>query len=50
MRRVAFGAVLELDVDVLLFDAHGWILGWLFEQNAVVWAGRDRVPELVLLT
>jgi hypothetical protein len=27
VRRVAFGAVLELDVDVLLFDAHGLILG-----------------------
>jgi hypothetical protein len=25
--RVAFGAVLKLDVDVLLFDAHGLILG-----------------------
>jgi hypothetical protein len=25
-------------------------LGRRFEQNAVVWAGRDGVPELVLLT
>jgi hypothetical protein len=36
VRRVAFGALLELDMDVLLFDAHGLILGWLFEQYAVV--------------